>query len=102
MNIPKLILTSPSNHKNRMIKGIEIVRYGASWLRSGGDIDDNAGFILWMTNVPFKNKKGEIEYISQDDAQDAYDMMRTGKFELECNAREFLKFWDRKTKTYKE
>ncbi len=100
MNIPKSILTSPSNHKNRLVKGIEIVRYGASWLNAGGDIDDHDGFILWMINIPFENENGEVEYISQDDAQDAYDLMNTGKFELEYTVREFLKHWD--GENYKE
>ena len=55
-----------------------------------------------MMNIPFENEKGEIEYISQDDAQDAYDMMTMGKFELENSIREFLIHWDSKHRKWVE
>ena len=48
-----------------------------------------------MMNIPFKNENGEIVYISQDDAEDAYEMMSCGKLELEMNIRKFLsEYWD--------
>ena len=102
VNKPVSILTTASNYENRYVKGIRLSRFGASWLKAGGCRTDHAGFILWMMNIPFENEKGEIEYISQDDAQDAYDMMTMGKFELENSIREFLIHWDSKHRKWVE
>lgn len=94
MNKPKFCARRGyRDYSNRFIHEIEIWRYGASWLNAGGNLHDRDGFLTWMTNIPYKNSKGEIEYISLDDAEDAYNMMSMGKFELECKARDFLKDW---------
>ena len=94
MNKPEFgVRKTNRNCSSRDIHGIAIWRYGASWLNAGGNLHDSDGFLTWMMNIPFKNSKGEIEYISQDDAEDAYTMMHMGKFELECAVRDFLKDW---------
>ena len=75
---------------NRKIMGIPISRFGASWLHVGGDFSDQDGFVEWMTTIPF-DVDGEIRYISEEDANDAYEMMSCGKMELEQYAEKFLK-----------
>lgn len=102
INIPtNWILKSESNDEDRYIKGVKMHRFGCSWLNAGGDVDDHDGFIIWMINIPFLNKDtGEIEYISHDDAQDAYDMMNNGKSELEYIAKRFISNWDPKNGEY--
>ena len=96
MNKPVFsIRKTPHKWKNEMVMGISLSRYGASWLHAGGDWTDRDGFVLWMMNIPFENENGEIVYISQDDAEDAYEMMSCGKLELEINIRKFLsEYWD--------
>ncbi len=97
MNKPVFsIRTTPHKWKNEQVMGISLSRYGASWLHSGGKWYDRDGFILWMMNIPFENETGEIVYISQDDAEDAYEMMSCGKLELEMNVGGFFsKYWDK-------
>lgn len=91
MNLPMMgIRTAPHKYGEKTM-GIHLSRFGASWIRSGGNINDRDGFLIWMMNIPFENADGTIEYISQDDAEDAYFMMECGKFELEKSARRFLK-----------
>ena len=75
---------------NEFIKGIRMSRYLASWVIAGGDWHDEKGFIEWMMNIPFEKKDGEISYISEDNASDAYRIMTCGKAELQCWAREYL------------
>lgn len=82
---------TPMNVSNKKIFGIHMSRFGASWLNAGGRFNDRDGFILWMMNIPFKNDDGTIEYISQDDAEDAYWMMTCGKMELEHDVCRFRK-----------
>ena len=79
---------------NKLVMGIPLCRYGASWLHCGGKWNDHKGFMLWMMNIPFKNEAGEIVYISQDDSADAYEMMSCGKFELQETVKKFLSQWD--------
>lgn len=103
MNIPVCgIRENPRDYSNKHVMGIRMNRYGASWLNAGGDFNDQEGFLLWMMNIPFENDKGEIEYISQDDAEDAYDLMNMGKCELESTVRDFLKHWDAEEQEYTE
>ena len=58
------------------------------------------GFITWMMNVSFDNGDGSVVYPSQDDAEDAYWMMNTGKLELETSARRFLKAHEKDKRGY--
>ncbi len=74
---------------NKKVFGIRMSRFGASWLRSGGDINDQEGFLKWMTSIPFE-EKGKTVYISEETAIDAFMVMSNGKMELETNAKQFL------------
>lgn len=72
-------------------RGIHLSRFGASWRKAGGKMNDRDGFITWMMNIPFIEDDGSTVYISQDDAEDAYWMMRCGKVELEYRAGAFIR-----------
>lgn len=103
MNIPVCgIRENPRDYSNKYVMGIRMNRYGASWLNAGGKFWDREGFLLWMMNIPFENEKGETEFISQDDAEDAYDLMSMGKFELERSVEEFRKHWNEEEEEYTE
>ena len=92
MNLPVIgIRETHSTWENEEVMGIRMSRFCASWLVSGGSYRDQDGFLVWMMNIPFKDKNGLTVYISQDDAEDAYRMMSCGKCELEVTARKFLR-----------
>ena len=90
MNLPEVgtIRYTPHNYGGTCF-GIDLSRFGASWLNAGGKYYDQDGFLVWMMNCPFKDKDGNIVYPSQDDAEDAYWMMSCGKMELEHDIRKF-------------
>ena len=92
MNLPEIggIRTAPHRYGETVL-GIHLSRFGASWINAGGRSNDMDGFITWMMNIPFTNDDGSVVYISQDDAEDAFWMMNTGKLELESNVRKFIK-----------
>ena len=91
MNLPDIRIMRTARHRfGEETYGIYLSRFGASWLIAGGKRNDRDGFITWMMNIPFQDH-GKTIFISQDDAEDAYWMMSTGKLELETNARQFIK-----------
>lgn len=75
---------------NKLLVGIPMSRFCASWLHSGGSWCDRDGFIIWMMNIPIYNEDGSVSYIDQDDAEDAYELMSCGKMELEGIAARFI------------
>ena len=83
--------TTSHSYDNKKVMGIRMSRFGASWLNAGGRYDDRDGFLIWMMNIPFENENGETVYISQDDAEDAYELMSCGKMELEGTVYAFRK-----------
>lgn len=85
------IRKTPCNYSNKKVMGIRMSRFVSSWLNAGGRCNDRDGFLIWMMNIPFKNENGEIVYISQDDAEDAYWLMSCGKMELEGTVHAFRK-----------
>lgn len=88
------------NWGNTLIAGIPLSRFCASWLHSGGKWNDGSGFKLWMMNIPIQNEDGTITYISQDDAEDAYELMSCGKMELEGSAARFIGSYEKNEKGY--
>ena len=62
--------------------GIHYSRYVASWLRKGGKIYPEGLFYRWLK---------EKEQLTEQEINDIYFMMQTGKMELEASAAEFMK-----------
>lgn len=58
--------------------GIHYSRYIASWRKCGAGY----GFEDWLESMP---------EITEEERRDISEMWMTGKLELECNIREFLK-----------
>lgn len=94
--------TKPADYSNQVVYDhIRKNRFCASWLHSGGRYDDRDGFILWMMNVPYRNPDdGKIIYASQDDAEDAYELMSCGKMELEGSAARFIGQYEKDKRGY--
>lgn len=90
MNLPIWELRTAPHRYGETVMGIHLSRFGASWLISGGNINDRDGFLIWMMNIPIRQPDGTMKYISQDDAEDAYWMMSCGKAELQYSARDFI------------
>lgn len=54
-----------------------------------------------MMNTPYRNPDNrKIIYASQDDAEDAYQLMNCGKMELESSAAQFISQYEKDKRGY--
>lgn len=69
-------------YENKMVNGIRLSRYIASWLNVGGTIyyDHESQWYKWLESLG----------LSEDDIWNATNMALNGKLELEVSAKEFL------------
>lgn len=86
--------------ENKMIKGIHVSRYVASWVKEGGTLnyswDDKSDdiyypFERWLKSIPFEDEDGSICHMSDEDAKFIVNFATNGKLELESLACEFIK-----------
>lgn len=69
--------------ENKVIKGIYISRYVASWTNAGGK---RKGFKNWLRTLVIDG-----EHLTEEEIYDIYAYATNGKLELEDSAREYLK-----------
>lgn len=69
-------------YENKVVNGVRLSRYIASWLNVGGKIyyDHESQWYKWLESLGF----------SEDDIWNATNMALNGKLELEVSAKEFL------------
>lgn len=75
--------------ENKIIKGIHMSRYIASWINVGGTIrrpKNKVGFISWLETLSIDG-----EPLSKDEVWQIYCYATDGKLELEEHARNFLR-----------
>ena len=70
--------------ENKIINGIHVTRYIASWIRSGGNLDSRKegidDFSNWLASLG----------VSDEDIDHIRFIATNGKFELERSAKQFL------------
>lgn len=74
--------------ENRIIKGIHISRYIASWINAGGESSDR-DFEDWLRTV----RTGYFcdgEPLTEDEIDEIMFLKNNGKMELESSVRKFL------------
>lgn len=77
--------------ENKIVKGIPVSRYVASWTRAGGTFSKHPrkgrrAFYRWLKTL-------EIDgvHLTDDERQQITNYANTGKWELEISSRMFLK-----------
>ena len=70
--------------ENRIIEGIHISRFIASWVKEGGKL--NFTFKEWLKTLTINGRK-----LTYDEIREIYDFGTNGKLELETLASRFLK-----------
>lgn len=70
--------------ENRIIEGIHISRFVASWVNKGGKL--NFEFKEWLKTLTINERK-----LTDEEIQDIYNFGTNGKLELEILATKFLK-----------
>ena len=69
--------------ENRIIEGIYISRFVASWVNEGGKL--NSKFKEWLKTLVINGRK-----LTDEEIQDIYNFGTNGKLELESSAAKFL------------
>lgn len=69
--------------ENRIIEGIHISRFVASWVKEGGEL--NFTFKEWLGTLVINERK-----LTNDEIKDIYNFGTNGKLELEASASKFL------------
>ena len=69
--------------ENRIIEGIHISRFVASWVKEGGKL--NFTFKEWLGTLTINERK-----LTNDEIREIYDFATNGKLELEILASKFL------------
>ena len=69
--------------ENRIIEGIHISRFVASWVNEGGKL--NFRFKEWLATLTINGRK-----LTDEEIQDIYNFGSNGKLELEASASKFL------------
>lgn len=76
--------------ENKIVRGIHMSRYVASWIKSGGTFDWN----LLDGEVEFKAWLGTLiidgEHLTEEEKQQICNYADNGKLELETSAKMFL------------
>ena len=68
--------------ENKVIKGIHISRYIASWIRARGRLSN---FDEWLMQLEIDGEK-----LTEEEIQDIWNFACCGKLELESDARKFV------------
>lgn len=76
--------------ENKIVRGIHMSRYIASWANSGGTLKRNLlngfpAFRVWLRTL-----KIDGDHLTKDEIQQICDYARNGKLELEASAKNFL------------
>lgn len=69
--------------ENKVIRGIFISRYIASWVKVGGSLEGDR-FVEWLRQLVING-----EHLSENEIKEIRNFATDGKLELECNARSF-------------
>ena len=75
--------------ENKLIKGIHITRFVASWVRSGGKLTNRFGydeFRQWLESLEINESK-----LSEEEIYDIMYIAQNGKLELEISAKQFIR-----------
>lgn len=79
-------------YENKLIKGIYISRYIASWIKSGGQIGYAArrlgqtnSFMNWLRTLVIDG-----EHLTEEEIWRIYNFAMNGKLELEDSAEKFI------------
>lgn len=70
--------------ENRIIEGVHISRYVASWVNEGGKL--NYTFKEWLRTLTINGRK-----LTNDEIYDIYNFGTNGKLELEEHAKQYLR-----------
>jgi hypothetical protein len=70
--------------ENRIIEGVHISRYVASWVKEGGKL--NYTFKEWLRTLSINGRK-----LTNDEICDIYNFGTNGKLELEEHAKQYLR-----------
>ena len=77
--------------ENKIVRGIHISRYIASWMKSGGTFDRSP----WCGEIAFKAWLGTLvidgEHLTEDEKRQICNYADNGKLELETSAKLFLR-----------
>ena len=74
--------------ENRLILGVHMSRYIASWILAGGSLDRHGIFMMckWLKTLTVNG-----EHLTDEDIHDIRRFAESGKLEFQNSAKEFLK-----------